>query len=116
MLTTQQQILIEQRVTNDAKSAGAAYLLWFFLGTLGGHRFYLGHTNTAIVQLLMTITGWLTVVFVVGIFILVALAIWLLVDAFLIPIMIQSHKEKVRQNLSMNAMMAAGTAQQEPQM
>nr|WP_272213887.1 hypothetical protein [Marinicella sp. W31]MDC2879836.1 hypothetical protein [Marinicella sp. W31] len=28
-LTTEEQILIEQRVTNGAKSAAAAYLLWF---------------------------------------------------------------------------------------
>ena len=31
-ISTQEQILIEQRVTNEAKSIGVAYLLWFFLG------------------------------------------------------------------------------------
>jgi TM2 domain-containing membrane protein YozV len=35
------------------KSTGAAYLLWFFLGGLGGHRFYLGQTGTAITQLIL---------------------------------------------------------------
>lgn len=115
-LSTQQQMLIEQRVTNEAKSTGAAYLLWFFLGTLGAHRFYLGRPGSAVVQLLMTIIGWLTIVLVVGIFILIAVGIWVLVDAFLIPGMIQAHKEKVRQSLSMNAMLAVGAARQEPQM
>src|SRR5690349_1865524 len=41
-LSTQEQMLIEQRVANEAKSTGLAYVLWFFLGGLGMHRFYLG--------------------------------------------------------------------------
>lgn len=114
-LSTQQQMLIEQRVTNEAKSTGAAYLLWFFLGQLGAHRFYLGRPGSGIVQLLLCIMGWATVVIVVGIVPLIILGIWWVVDAFLIPGMIQSQKDKVRQNLSMNAMMAVGAAREEPQ-
>ena len=41
-LTTQQHMLIEQRITNDAKSPVVAYLLLIFLGFFGAHRFYLG--------------------------------------------------------------------------
>jgi TM2 domain-containing membrane protein YozV len=115
MISTQQQMLIEQRVTNEAKSTGAAYLLWFFLGTFGAHRFYLGRTGTAVTQLLMTIIGWLTVVLVVGIFILIAVGIWLLVDAFLIPGMIQAQKDQVRQSLTTSAMLAVGATRSEPQ-
>jgi len=92
---------------------GGLSAFWFFLGTLGAHRFYLGRTGTAIVQLLMTIIGWLAVVLVVGVFILIALGIWLLVDAFLILGMTQAQKDKVRQSLSMNALMAAGAARQD---
>ncbi len=57
-VSTEQQILIEQRVTNEAKSIGASYLLWFFLGYLGGHRFYLGRKGSAIAILLLTIIGF----------------------------------------------------------
>lgn len=112
-LSTQQQMLIEQRVTNEAKSTGAAYLIWLFLGMLGGHRFYLGRTGSAVTQLLMFIIGWVTAIIGVGLFILGILGLWVLVDAFLIPGMIQSHKDKVRQDLSMNAMLAVGAARQE---
>ncbi len=49
-LTTQQQMLVEQRVTNDAKSPVVAYLLLIFLGGFGAHRFYLGQTGTAITR------------------------------------------------------------------
>ena len=112
-LSTQQQMLIEQRVTNEAKSTGAAYLIWLFLGMLGGHRFYLGRTGSAVAQLLMFIIGWVTAIIGVGLFILGILGLWVLVDAFLIPGMIQSHKDKVRQDLSMNAMLAVAAARQE---
>lgn len=33
------------------KSKGTAYLLWFFLGVVGGHKFYLGKTGTGILYL-----------------------------------------------------------------
>ena len=33
-LSVQEQMLIEQRLTNEAKSVGAAYLLWFFSAIL----------------------------------------------------------------------------------
>ena len=41
-MNTQREILIEQRVTNDAKSPLVAYLLLIFLWGLGVHRMYLG--------------------------------------------------------------------------
>jgi len=41
------------------KSVGTAYLLWFFLGALGVHQFYLGKTGRG-VSMLLTF-GWLTV-------------------------------------------------------
>ena len=81
-LDTQQEMLIEQRVANEAKSAGVAYALWFFLGILSLHRFYLGRPGTAVLQIL-------------SYFILIGF-VWWLVDAFLIPSMIDQHKQQVR--------------------
>jgi TM2 domain-containing membrane protein YozV len=34
------------------KTVGLAYVLWFFLGFVGGHKFYLGNTKMGIVYLL----------------------------------------------------------------
>jgi TM2 domain-containing membrane protein YozV len=100
-LSTQEQMLVEQRVTNEAKSAGVAYLLLIFFGGFGAHRFYLGSTGSAIAMLIMSILGWLTVAIGVGLFLLAAVGIWLIVDLFLIPGIIQQHKDQVRQRLSM---------------
>ncbi|MEF0940212.1 TM2 domain-containing protein [Rhizobium sp. BR 362] len=99
-LSTQEQILIEQRVTNEAKSVGAAYLLWFFLGTLGAHRFYLGRTGSGVVQLILFVLGWLTTFLIVGFALLAVLGIWWIVDAFLISAIIAEQKEAIRQRLT----------------
>jgi len=71
-----------QHMIYDAnrKSTGVAYLLWFFLGWFGAHRFYLGQTGTAVTQLLLLLLGWIPMF--VG---WIALGIWLFVDLFLIP-------------------------------
>ena len=98
-LSTQEQILIEQRVTNEAKSVGAAYLLWFFLGTLGAHRFYLGKIGGGVAQLILFVLGWITMSVGVGVVLLIALGIWWIVDAFLIPGIIANQKEEVRGRL-----------------
>ena len=85
------------------KSAGTAFLLWFFLGGFGGHRFYLGQTGPAIGMIVLNLLGWLTLVFVVGFFLLGALSIWWLVDAFLISGWVQKHNSDLAIRLGMAA-------------
>ena len=80
-----QQLLFEA----NRKSTGAAYLLWFFLGTFGAHRFYLGRTGSGVAQLMLLLLGWLPLF--LG---WVALGIWWFVDAFLIPDMIRVENLK----------------------
>lgn len=89
-LSTQEQLLVEQRLANEKKSTGVAYLLWFFLGGLGGHRFYLGRSGTGALMLVLTILGAVTLPVGIGAFILIAVGLWALVDAFLIPGMISA--------------------------
>lgn len=101
----QEQILIEQRVANEAKSIGVAYALWFFLGLVGAHRFYLGRKGTGIAMLAMTVVGILSAP-AGGTVLIGAVAIWAIVDAFLIPGMVQAHKNDVRRNLGMDAMLS----------
>jgi TM2 domain-containing membrane protein YozV len=63
------------------KETWVTYLLWFFLGFAGIHKFYLGKTGWGILYLL---TGGL---FMVG---------WLL-DLFLIPWQVRRTNEELRQ-------------------
>lgn len=62
------------------KSVTAAYVLWFLLGYFGAHRFYLGHVNSGLAQFVLLALGWIP-----GFAGWFVLAIWWLVDAFLIP-------------------------------
>ena len=85
-LTTAELSLIEQRVANDGPSPVVAYLLWFFLGWLSGHRFYLGRPVSAVVQSL-------SYLILIGV-------IWWIIDAFLISGMIREKRDAIRDELS----------------
>jgi TM2 domain-containing membrane protein YozV len=85
VMTTAELSLVEQRVSNDGPSTGVAYLLWFFLWFVSGHRFYLGRPGTAMLQIL-------SYFFLIGF-------IWALIDAFLIPGMIRTKNNEIRQQV-----------------
>ena len=103
MSSLQAEMLVEQKVANARKSTGAAYVIWFFLGMLGGHRFYLGRNGSACVMLVFWLIGWVTF-FIPWI----VTGIWCLVDAFLIPGMIQEHQDKVRQQARLEVAVLQG--------
>lgn len=76
---------------SNKKSAGVAYLLWFFTGGIGGHRFYAGRTGSAVGQLILAILGWTTILLGIGFFFLGALGLWLLIDVFLLGGIISAY-------------------------
>ena len=101
---------MDKQVSNDTKamlayeagkkSAGISYVLWFFVGGLGGHRFYLGYTGSAVGMLVLAIASILLSVVGIGLLGLIALGIWVLVDAFLIPGMVSEYNGKLASSLS----------------
>jgi len=102
MEVTDRAELMRSQLMYDAsrKSAGVSYVLWFFLGWAGGHRFYLGKTGSAVTQLVLTVLGWLTLIAIVGFFLLAAVGLWLLVDAFLIPGIVREHNMRLANDLT----------------
>jgi len=92
---------------SSKKSTGVTYLLWFFLGGFGGHRFYLGRTGSAVGQLVLNIFSWMTIWFGLGAFTFVALGVWLIVDIFLIPGMVQEHNAALMKRLNVVSRPAA---------
>jgi TM2 domain-containing membrane protein YozV len=98
-LSTQQQMLVEQRLANEKKSLTVAYLLWFFLAAFSAHRFYLGTTAGAVIQLGLFWGGLLLLIVYVGALLLLVWGIWIIADAFLIPGLVdkdaQSKKSRI---------------------
>lgn len=66
-LSSNQLAMLESEMKQKGKNMVVAYLLWWFLGIFGGHRFYTGDTGYAVAMLLLS---WLTC------------GIWLIIDAF----------------------------------
>jgi TM2 domain-containing membrane protein YozV len=89
--------LAERRYAPE-KTAGVAYLLWFFLGGVSAHRFYLGFHASAIVQLIMTPTAYAMMIAKspAGVVLLVVAGIWILVDAAFIPGMVNKANARGR--------------------
>lgn len=77
------------------KSGFLAYLLWFFFGSLGVHRFYLGRTGSGIAMLLLNVIGSAGWVFGLGWILHIPLAIWLFVDLFMTGVMVGQHNRSV---------------------
>jgi TM2 domain-containing membrane protein YozV len=84
------------------KSAVVAYVLWWFLGPFGGHRFYLGKTGSAAAMLIITLVSIPLVLVLIGILTIWITVIWALVDAFLIPGMIREHNARLASSLIMH--------------
>lgn len=74
----------KQAPAADAKSRLAAGLLGVFLGGFGVHNFYLGYTNKAVTQLVLTIVGILLCCVGIGALIVMGVGIWGLVEAIMI--------------------------------
>ena len=84
----------------NKKSSVVAYLLWFFLGGFGAHRFYLGSTGPAIAQLVITLVSFVLLIVAVGLVGFIVVGIWVLVDAFLIPGMVQDYNSRLAAHFS----------------
>lgn len=72
-------------VVHSAKESWLAYVLWFFLGNVGIHKFYLRQNVMGIVYLGLSLLGWATVWFLVGFVFLVPLWIMMFIDLFTMP-------------------------------
>jgi TM2 domain-containing membrane protein YozV len=84
----------------NKKSTGIAYLLWFFLGGFGAHRFYLGESGTGAAILIITLGSILLSVVFIGVLTIWISIIWIFVDLFLIPGMVQKYNNQLAARLN----------------
>jgi TM2 domain-containing membrane protein YozV len=81
------------------KSVLVAYLLWWFLGSLGAHRFYLGKTGSAVAMLVITLVSIPAMLVLIGFVGIAAVGVWWIVDAFLIPGIAKIHNMQLAQRI-----------------
>lgn len=81
-----------------AKDKLIAYLLWFFLGGLGFHRFYAGNIKSGVAMVALAVIGTMTSVLGIGLILFVVLGVWWLADAFLTSGMIDKANEELTKN------------------
>ena len=90
------------------KSAAVAYLLWFFLGTFGAHRFYLSRPGTGAVLLIITLFSLLLMLVWVGVLTIWISIIWVFVDLFLIPGITREHNVALATQFGLGATVELG--------
>jgi len=88
-LDARELMLLEAEVKTYGKNMVVAYVLWYFLGIFGAHRFYMGKTGSAIAQLILSITLIGTIV----------TSIWWIVDAFLLHTWVKERNAYVESNI-----------------
>jgi|GEM_PF-6636754 len=67
------------------KSTAVAYVLWFFFGMIGAHKFYLRKPIQGLAYLGLSVLGWATTFLIVGWVFLALVWLGLLFDLFLMP-------------------------------
>lgn len=82
-LTSQELQLLASEMDNKRKSTATTWILWFFLGNIGAHRYYLGKIGTGVA---MTLT-------------LGCLGIWTFIDIFLINGMINKKNNEIESGI-----------------
>lgn len=82
-LTSEELQMLNSEMQKKQKASGTTWLLWFFTGGFGGHRFYLGKTGTA-VAMLLTFGGF---------------GVWALIDLFLLSGMIRDTNEQIENEI-----------------
>ncbi|TPR38912.1 NINE protein [Apilactobacillus micheneri] len=80
-LSPEQQNIVENSANTNKANPVIAWVLWWFLGEVGGHRFYL-HRNNALAMLIIDIVGWILIPILIGFPIILFIRIWWIIDAF----------------------------------
>ncbi|TPR19142.1 NINE protein [Apilactobacillus timberlakei] len=80
-LSPEQQNIVENSANTNKANPIIAWVLWWFLGEVGGHRFYL-RRNNALAMLIIDIVGWILTPILIGFPIILFIRIWWIIDAF----------------------------------
>lgn len=81
------------------KSGAVAFLLWFFFGMVGAHRFYLTRGSSAVAMLVIFVISLVLLTVAIGMLGLIILGVWVIIDAFKIPHWLREYNSKLAAGL-----------------
>jgi TM2 domain-containing membrane protein YozV len=79
------------RYDANKKSPLLAYLLWYFLGFFGAHRFYMGYKESGLAMCLIMVCSLVLTLIFIGVLGLIVMAVWWLADAFVLHGWVSSY-------------------------
>ena len=88
---------VATRSGGSPREMWVAYLLWWFFGGFGAHRFYLGQMTSA-VAMICTLLGSFAMMFILpplGLACFLFWCLWLLADAVMIPGMTRKYNDSL---------------------
>ncbi len=91
-----EKIKLESEIMFKEKDLLISYGLWFFLGGLGIHRFYLGDKKGGAWMLGLLIVGWLTSVILIGFIPLLIVGFWWLYDAYKTSVLVEDYNTNIK--------------------
>ncbi|MEJ2743933.1 MAG: TM2 domain-containing protein [Gammaproteobacteria bacterium] len=86
---------VSMKINVEGKNIILAYLMWWFLGWAGVHRFYLGHIKTGLTQLILFTIGCITSTILIGLVLLIPWFIWWALDAYFTYQMVSEENAKL---------------------
>ncbi|WP_018300144.1 NINE protein [Fangia hongkongensis] len=95
----------QKKLESKQMNMSVGYILWFFLGQFGAHRFYC-KKNHGVTMLVLEIVAWILICTVIGMIIgipiIFAVMIWWLIDAFKVQKWINEFNLSVVEEYSRN--------------
>jgi TM2 domain len=110
-LSDKDLVIFNSELERQSKGPIVAYILWFLLGGLGVHNFYMGKARWGLFYIGLTLIGWGLIIkwsldkqkdsplAPVGALALIMLAILLLWDLITIPRQLKQRQERIKQEL-----------------
>ncbi len=108
-LSEKQLTILSMEMARKQKSVGLTYILWFFLGQLGVHKFYMGKYGMGVLQLILGCISWVCLIgaiiteqfdtgpyLVIGLLPLIAFIIFAFYDLFTIPRQVAEINERIK--------------------
>lgn len=99
-LDARELMVLDSEMRARGKNVIVAYLLLWFVGWLGGHNHYLGRRDQAIGQMVLSLVSIPLTFIIIGMLGLIAVGIWVLVDAFSVHRWVHEHNARLEREIA----------------